>query len=123
MMYVPTVMLYFAGVSVFVLGPSHAALADSKVFTITASLALFMSLVVLNIVGLGVGKWINNLGGIGTGFAASVLISLGVVVWLRFGSNLRRRLPRSRGSALPAELLWRHLLRLGRPRARLRDGR
>ena len=29
MMYVPTVMLYFVGVSVFVLGPSHYALADT----------------------------------------------------------------------------------------------
>ncbi len=30
MLYVPTVMLYFVGVSVFVLGPGHAALADNK---------------------------------------------------------------------------------------------
>ena len=33
MMYVPTVMLYFVGVSVFVLGPRHQALADNKTFT------------------------------------------------------------------------------------------
>src|SRR5262249_8905836 len=32
MLYVPTVMLYFVGVSVFALGPNHAALADSKMF-------------------------------------------------------------------------------------------
>jgi glutamate:GABA antiporter len=31
MLYVPTVMLYFVGVSVYVLGPSHQALADNKV--------------------------------------------------------------------------------------------
>jgi amino acid transporter len=30
MMYVPTVMLYFVGVSVFVLGPGHQALADNR---------------------------------------------------------------------------------------------
>ena len=89
MMYVPTVMLYFAGVSVFVLGPSHAALADNKVFTISASLALLTLLVVLNIMGLGVGKWISNLGGIGTALAAFTLISLGLIVSLRFGSNLQ----------------------------------
>ena len=40
MMYVPTVMLYFVGVSVFVLGPGTQALADNKVFTVVASLAL-----------------------------------------------------------------------------------
>src|SRR6266403_2652248 len=66
MLYVPTVMLYFVGVSVFVLGPRHATLADNKHFALAASLALLTILVILNIVGLGVGKWINNLGAVGT---------------------------------------------------------
>ena len=88
MMYVPTVMLYFVGVSVFVLGPGHAALADNKVFTVVASVGLMALLVILNIVGLGVGKWINNLGGIGTGIAAAVLIGLGVIVFARFGTTV-----------------------------------
>jgi glutamate:GABA antiporter len=88
MLYVPTVMLYFVGVSVLILGPSHQALADNKAFALAASLALLVILVVLNIVGLGVGKWINNLGGIGTGIAAATLIGLGIVVWLRFGTTV-----------------------------------
>jgi amino acid transporter len=88
MLYVPTVMLYFVGVSVFVLGPSHHALADNKVFALVVSLALLAVLVVLNIVGLGVGKWVNNLGGIGTGMAAAALIGLGLVIWLRFGTQI-----------------------------------
>jgi amino acid transporter len=88
MLYVPTVMLYFVGVSVFVLGPNHQALADNKAFALIASLVLLTLLVVLNIVGLGVGKWVNNLGGIGTGVAAAVLIGLGLVVWLRFGTTV-----------------------------------
>ena len=88
MMYVPTVMLYFVGVSVFVLGPSHAALADNKAFALGASLALLAVLVVMNIVGLGVGKWINNLGGIGTFVAAATLIGLGIVVGLRYGTTV-----------------------------------
>jgi len=88
MMYVPTVMLYFVGVSVFVLGSGHESLADNKIFTVTASLALMLVLVVLNIWGLGVGKWINNLGGIGTGIAAIVLVALGAIVWSRFGTTV-----------------------------------
>jgi len=88
MMYVPTVMLYFVGVSVFALGTGHEALGDNKTFALTASLALLVVLVVLNVVGLGVGKWINNLGAIGTGVAAAVLIGLGIVVWLRFGTTI-----------------------------------
>ena len=43
---------------------------------------------VLNIVGLGVGKWVNNLGGIGTGVAAATLIGLGLVIWLKFGTTV-----------------------------------
>jgi glutamate:GABA antiporter len=88
MMYVPTIMLYFVGVSVFVLGPGHQALADNKVFALGASIVLLAILVVLNVIGLGVGKWINNLGAIGTFFAAAVLIGLGVFIWLRFGTTV-----------------------------------
>jgi len=89
MMYVPTIMLYFVGVSVFVLGPSHASLGDNKPFALAASVVLLGVLVILNIMGLGVGKWINNLGGIGTFAAAFLLMGLGVVVCLRFGTSIQ----------------------------------
>ncbi len=88
MLYVPTVMLYFVGVSVYVLGPSHLGLADNKFFASTTSLVLLALLTVLNIVGLGVGKWINNLGAIGTFVAAAVLIGLGVMMWSHFGTTI-----------------------------------
>jgi amino acid transporter len=88
MLYVPTVMLYFVGVSVYVLGPSHQALADNKVFALATSTFLLALLTLLNIFGLGVGKWINNLGAIGTGIAAAVLIGLGIIIWSRFGTTL-----------------------------------
>jgi amino acid transporter len=88
MMYVPTVMLYFVGVSVFVLGPSHAGLADNKNFALAASVVLLALLVILNIMGLGVGKWVNNLGGIGTFIAAFLLMGLGIIVCLKFGTNI-----------------------------------
>jgi len=88
MMYVPTIMLYFVGVSVFVLGPGHQSLADNKVFALSASIVLLAILVVLNVIGLSVGKWINNFGAIGTFFAAAVLIGLGLIVWFRFGTTV-----------------------------------
>jgi glutamate:GABA antiporter len=88
MMYVPTLMLYFVGVSVYILGSGHEGLTDNKAFAAAASLLLLAFLVGLNIVGLGVGKWINNVGSIGTAIAAATLIGLGTLVWLRFGTNL-----------------------------------
>jgi amino acid transporter len=88
MMYVPTVMLYFVGVSVFVLGAGHEGLADNKTFALCASVILLALLVVLNVMGLGVGKWVNNLGGIGTFVAAFLLMGLGVIVYLKFGTSV-----------------------------------
>ena len=88
MMYVPTVMLYFVGVSVFVLGPGHESLADNRVFAMAASLVLLALLVILNVMGLGVGKWINNLGGIGTFVAAALLMGLGIVIVSKFGTTI-----------------------------------
>jgi amino acid transporter len=89
MMYVPTIMLYFVGVSVFVLGTGHEKLADDRSFALAASVVLLSILVILNVIGLGVGKWINNLGGIGTFFAAFLLMGLGVIVFLKFGTAIR----------------------------------
>jgi len=88
MMYVPTVMLYFVGVSVFVLGPGHEGLADNRTFALAASVVLLGLLVVLNVVGLGVGKWLNNIGGIGTFIAAFVLMGLGVIICIKFGTSM-----------------------------------
>ena len=88
MMYVPTVMLYFVGVSVFALGPGHEGLANNTTFALTASALLLGVLVVLNVIGLGVGKWINNVGGIGTFVAAALLMGLGVVTLMRFGTTV-----------------------------------
>src|ERR1700688_1364460 len=88
MLYVPTVMLYFVGVSVYVLGPGHQNLPDNKLFAACVSLALLALLTLLNILGLGVGKWINNVGAFGTFIAAAVLVGLGIVIWSRFGTGI-----------------------------------
>src|SRR5260370_6697306 len=88
MVYVPTIMVYFVGVAVFVLGTAHQALADNKVFALSASIVLLTILVVLNVIGLGVGKWINNVGAIGTIFAAAGLIWVGGFILARFGPTV-----------------------------------
>ncbi|HXX29011.1 MAG TPA: APC family permease [Terriglobales bacterium] len=83
--YVPTVLLYFVGIAVFVAGPGNESLADRPGFSFAASIALLTLLVVLNILGLGVGKWVNNLGGIGTAITSLVLTVLGAIVAYRYG--------------------------------------
>jgi amino acid transporter len=86
--YVPTVLLYFVGISVYVAGTRARGLADNPLFTLGASMVLLILLVILNVLGLGVGKWVNNLGGIGTAITAITLIGLGTVVLSRFGTPM-----------------------------------
>jgi glutamate:GABA antiporter len=86
--YVPTVLLYFVGISVYVAGPRARGLADNPWFALGASMVLLALLVVLNVLGLGVGKWVNNLGGIGTAVTAITLVGLGILVTLRFGTKM-----------------------------------
>ena len=88
MLYIPTVLLYFVGVCVFILGPDHQGLADNKLFALGTSVALLAALVWLNVVGLGVGKWLNNVGGIGTGIAAGALLVLGGMLWAKTGTTI-----------------------------------
>jgi amino acid transporter len=86
--YVPTVLLYFVGISVYVVGPSARGLADNPWFALGTCMGLLALLVVLNVLGLGVGKWVNNLGGIGTVITATTLIGLGILVLSRFGTTM-----------------------------------
>ncbi len=84
--YVPTVVLYLVGISVYVFGANARALADNKIFAFCISLLALWLIVALNVRGLGVGKWINNLGGIGTSVTAAVLTGLGILAFHRHGS-------------------------------------
>jgi amino acid transporter len=87
--YVPTVLLYLVGISVYVAGPQAAALADDHAFALAVSLGLLWVLVALNVLGLGVGKWVNNLGGVGTALAAAALIGLALLVARSHGVSLQ----------------------------------
>lgn len=86
--YVPTVLFYFVGIAVYAAGSRAHALADNRTFVFLFSLSLLWLLVGLNVRGLGVGKWVNNLGAIGTGMAALALIGLATVVWRARGNSL-----------------------------------
>lgn len=87
--YVPTVLLYFVGISVYVAGPQAVELANNRTFALCILLGLLWILVALNIRGLGVGKWVNNLGGISTAITALMLMGLGLLVWRMQGSGFR----------------------------------
>lgn len=92
--YFPNLLLAGIGMTVYALGPNYAALADSRAFVVTASLAVLWVAVLTNIVGMNVGRWTENLGGISTYAAGALLVALGSAVWLLHGAaNPIRVLP------------------------------
>ena len=103
--YVPTLLFYLFGISIYVGGAKTLALGDRPLVVFATSVALFWIMVWLNVRGLGVGKWVNNLGGIGAGIATVALIGLSVLSLARHGSRLAVH------DFVPASLDW-HILPL-----------
>ena len=64
--YLPTVLLSCVGVGLYVFGASVQSLAGSERLTGGVALALLLGLLVLNVRGQQLGKWMTNVGGIGT---------------------------------------------------------
>ena len=64
--YFPGLLLASASMAAYIMGGSGAALAQNRTFLLTVSLSLLPVAVVLNIIGLNIGKWLQNAGGVGT---------------------------------------------------------
>ena len=86
--YLPTVVLSCVGVAVYVAGPRIQKLADSHTFTGIASLLIILFLLALNVRGLSLGKWINNLGALGTIGGAAMICLLAALTLHHHGSAL-----------------------------------
>lgn len=85
LVYFPNLLVYIAGVSVFVAGGEFQAVGESKLYVIVFSLLALWTVTVFNVVGLRLGKWVHNVGGIGTWVTGTVLILFGVIAIIRFG--------------------------------------
>ena len=84
--YFPAI-LYFAASNALYVGGTRwkAAQGSATFFVVFALLGLGLALV-LNIVGLDVGKWLSNLGAIGTWLPIALLCIVGALAWWKFGS-------------------------------------
>ena len=84
--YFPSLLYFAAGNLLFVGGPSWQALSSSSTYFVAASLTGLALTVFLNVVGLDVGKWLNNAGAVASWVVAAALILFGMVALARFGS-------------------------------------
>jgi amino acid transporter len=83
--YFPGVLYFAAGNFLFVGGDALRGLSTSSAYFIGFSLVGLALATLLNVFGLELGKWLNNVGGITRWLATLVLIGIGVLAFVRLG--------------------------------------
>jgi amino acid transporter len=94
--YFPGLLLASVAMSVYIGGPDWAKYGENLPYLLTASLVLLGIAVVLNIVGLNVGKWLQNAGGVSTYIPLLILVLVAYLV-------TRERGP---ATAITSENIW-----------------
>jgi glutamate:GABA antiporter len=84
--YFPALLLASASMSAYVVGPSGAALAQNRMFLLVGSFVLLIVAVGMNLVGLNIGKWLQNAGGVSTYLPLLILAVLGFILVRAHGS-------------------------------------
>jgi glutamate:GABA antiporter len=84
--YLPGLLYFAAGNLLFAGGPSWRALNDDPRYYLTVAIAGIAIGTALHVVGLAVGKLLQNVGAACTWIAAALLLPLGVIVVTRYGA-------------------------------------
>ncbi len=79
-------LLYFAAGSLLFAGPRAQHLATSHSYYVIFTAGTLVLITALNVIGVNPGKWINNLGAMGTCISVIILIVFAAASYLRFGS-------------------------------------
>jgi amino acid transporter len=86
LVYYPSLLLTAAAIAAYAGGPGMVHLAEHKGFIAAFSLGLLWIALGLNLIGLRVGKWVQNLGAYGTWLPAAMLIALAAWSFVAHGS-------------------------------------
>jgi len=103
MFFVPSLLFYVTGVTSYIVGGSTAAqLNDSRLFFFLLPVSLLWITIFANVRGLGVGKWVNNIGGIGAlVIGGAVMIMSAIAAFGHHGQLHARDLAPGGMGALP----------------------
>ena len=85
--YFPGLLLASTAMSGYVAGSGGTALAQNRTFLLAGSFVLLIVAVALNIIGLNVGKWLQNAGGVSTYLPLLMLVGIAALVYFRQGST------------------------------------
>ena len=86
MVFFPTLLLFLAGVSIYIAGDRWLPLAGNIVYNAAFCLVALWGATVLNIFGLERAKWLQNIGGLSTWLTTALLLLCAGVAWHRFGA-------------------------------------
>ncbi len=84
--YFPGLLMASVAMSVYVGGASAAHYAQNRTFLLVGAFLFLFAAVALNIVGVGIGKWLQNAGGVGTYIPLLMLVGMGTYLGLTHGS-------------------------------------
>ena len=84
--YFPAVLYFAASNALYIGGSRWLKLQSSATFFLVFSLVGLTLALFLNVIGLNIGKWLSNLGAIGTWVPVALLACVGIVAWSKFGS-------------------------------------
>ena len=82
----PSTALAYVSLALSALSPGVAHLADNRMFVVAVSLAAIWIALGTNLVGMRVGKWTENVGGISAWLTAALLAAVAALVYIRRGS-------------------------------------
>src|SRR5246500_2031040 len=77
-LYYPNLLISAAVIATFIFGKSGSGLSNNWAYVLPMTLGTLWVATLINIVGLGTGKWLQNAGGVGTYIPGIILILLGV---------------------------------------------
>src|ERR1017187_7222609 len=84
--YFPGLLLASASMAAYILGGRGAALAQDRTFLLPVSLSMLVVAVGFNIIGLNIGKWLQNAGGVSTYIPLLMLVAIAAMLWHVRGS-------------------------------------
>ena len=84
--YFPAVLYFAASNILFMRQSAWEHLSNNATFYIVFSLLTLGAATLMNIVGLDVGKWLNNVGALAMWIPVGIVIALGLIAWHRYGS-------------------------------------